>query len=135
LEEWQPWGDTQLAHLRSDGSRDFALGNKDAGLVSPDLSGRTGFYSILVIYQPVRLHWGSVMWQETDDEWPPSRRATLSPLARRGDHAELAAIGWVSFLRRVAFLPATGPGAVTVQAIEIARFEIAPFERKSWPRQ
>jgi len=135
LEQWQPWGEAQLAHLRSDGSRDFALGNKDAGLVSPDLSGRTGFYSILVIYQPVRLHWGSVMWQETDDEWPPSRRAMLSPLARRGDHAELAEIGWVSLLRRVAFLPATGPGAVTIQAIEIARFEIAPFERKSWPRQ
>jgi hypothetical protein len=127
LDQWQPQGEIQRSHIRSDGSRDYVCDGRDAALAGPDLAGRSGFYSAFVVYHPARLHWGFIMWKESDEDDPAAHIVTLSPLARRGEDARLANLGWLSQLRKVFFVPAVGQGTVTVRAIEIARFDIAPF--------
>ena len=127
LEQWRPSGNARLAHLRSEGSRDYDFDDREAGLASPELSGQRGYYSILVCYRPARLYWGFVMWRGPREPFEPSRMATFSPLARLGEDARLANPGNLSGLGEVLFLPAADRGTVTVRWIEIARFEIVPF--------
>jgi hypothetical protein len=127
LDQWRPWGNARLAHLRSDGSRDYDFDDREAGLVSPELSGQRGYYSILVCYHPARLYWGFVMWRGPREPFDSSRIATLSPLVRLGEDARLACPGNLSRLGEVLFLPATDRATLTVRSIEIARFDIAPL--------
>ena len=127
LEEWQPWGNARLSHIRSDGSRDYEFPTANDGLLSPDFAGPNGYYSVALCYQPVRRDQGFVMWCGPGEFFEPSRMVTLRETARLGREVRLANPGWLSMPNRMLFLPAVKSGIVTVRSIEIAQFTIAPL--------
>jgi len=127
LEQWQPSGNVRLAHIHTDGPRDYEFADEHAGLLSPELVASAGYYSVLVRYRPTRRDRGSVMWHGPGESFEISRMATLHQMGRYGNEAGLANPGWVWKINQFLVVPAVGRHTVTLHSIEIARFDIGPF--------
>ena len=126
LEQWSPWGQARLLQAGDDGTRDYHFEHREAGLVSPDIAGRAGYYSVQIRYRPTRRYRRFIMWRGPGESFEPPRTATLQGLKRLGAEARLANLDGPSGLQGVLFLPAIARGTITVHSIEIARFEIGP---------
>jgi hypothetical protein len=68
------------------------------------------------------------MWRGPGETFQPARLAMFRPFVRLGLDARVAVPGDLPALEQLLFLPAVDGRTVTVESIEIARFEITPID-------